>query len=85
MIQEDGTDPEGMEESPPVTQLVGFELPAESDFTGRVRRSIHRRETASDLLDLSVRSFLTLLLEYLSTLIEAVLSPSDPGDEEKEP
>ena len=84
MKEEEETVQEGMEEAPPVTELQDFELPTEPGFTDRVRRSIHRREAASGFVDLSIRGFLQVLLEYLSTLFEAVFPPSDRKDEDKE-
>lgn len=84
MIDEEEMDPVGVREIPAITELHDYELPAEHEFTDRVRQSIDRRETASSFVDLSTRGFLALLLDYLSTILGAVFSTPDREDGEKE-
>ena len=86
-MEKEEAEPVGMEDVPPVTELQGFEFPAEPEFTDGVRRRIDRRETASGLVDLSFRGFFILLREYFSILFEVVFAPSDSDqeDEDKEP
>ena len=85
MIEEDEMKPAGVVEAPPVGELKDFELPADEEFTDQVRRSIGRREATSQVVDLSVRGFFQLLLDYMSTIFADLLSRPDPEEGEKEP
>ena len=85
MMEDDEMEPEGMAEAPPIAELNDFELPADEEFTDQVRRSIGRREATSQVVDLSIRGFFQLLLDYLSTIFADLFSRPDPEDGEKEP
>lgn len=84
MMEDDEMAPEGMAEAPPIAELNDFELPADEEFTDQIRRSIGRRETTSSFVDLSIRGFFNLLLDYFSTIFGAVFSRPDPEEGEKE-
>lgn len=85
MIEEDEMEPEGVVEPAPVGELKDFELPADEEFTDQVRQSIGRREATSQVVDLSIRGFFKLLLDYVSTIFADLFSRPDPEDGEKEP
>jgi hypothetical protein len=85
MMEDDEVEVEGVAEVPPIAELNDFELPTDEEFTDQVRRSIGRREATSHVVDLSIRGFFRLLLDYLSTIFEDLFSPRDPEDGEKEP
>jgi hypothetical protein len=53
----------------PVPQLKDFELPRDPDFEVRVWRSIDRRETAGQLLELWTEGQLVMLREYAAALL----------------
>ena len=84
MMEDDEMEREGMAEAPPIGELKDFELPADEEFTDQVRRSIGRREVTSHVVDLSIRGFFKLLMDYLSTIFGAVFSPPDPEEGEEE-
>ena len=72
-----GSGPGESKEAPPIEELNDFELPDLDGFTDKVRDSISRTEAASNFVDLSTRGFFRLLLDYLSTILDALFSPAD--------
>lgn len=85
MMEDDEMEPEGIAKAPPIDELNDFELPADEEFTDQIRRSIGRREAASQVVDLSFRGFFNLLLDYVSTIFADLFSRPDPEDGQKEP
>ena len=78
MTDHQGSDPEGQ---PPIPQLKDIELPEDPEFEERVWRSIDRRETAGQLLELCTEGQLVMLMEYAAALLGLA---SDPGDARQE-
>lgn len=85
MMEDNEVEPEGMVGAPTLEELNDFEFPADEEFTEQVRRSIGRREATSQVLDLSVHGFLSLVMDYVSTILSDLFSAPEPGSGEKEP
>ena len=66
-------------DTPPIEEMADFALNRDPDFAARVARGIQRTETATSLVDLSSRGFLTLIWEYLALFFRA-LFPDPPDD-----
>ena len=67
-----------------IPELRDFDLSRDPEFEGRVWRSIDRRETTGNLVELSTRGPVSLFFEYVAALLGIVSRPDEQGDEAKE-
>ncbi len=59
-----GHDPDEVE--PPIDALRDFAFPSDAAFADDLRRRIDRREVAGEMVRLSTRAVLAVILEFLS-------------------
>ncbi len=67
---------------PPVTELKLLQEPPAVGFLGRIRNRINRRMLTAETLDLSLHALFKTFIEYLTSMIQALV---DPGGTRKEP
>ncbi len=74
--------PHGNEEKElPIEELKDFVLETDSEFPGRVKRSLNRHLLVGHSLEFSLSVFQKTMWEYLKTMVEAWPSKQDDKPE----